>query len=475
MENTQADDGDFQTARTKHDQYRSKLYNDFLREMSSKCKDNPKEFWKYINNKRKSNTLPETMEYGGKFATSNVDKANLFGKFFSSVYQNYDTDDDITSLIDNRNDYGFQRIVITPEIVESVLLRMNLSKGSGHDRVSSLFLRECADIICEPLCMIYSNSMKYGFYPKSFQIGQVTPIYKSGKRTLIRNYRGVNVLPNLAKVFEIIVYNQLKLIIHPRLSESQHGFVSNRNIETNLLELTVRAHDAFEQKAQLDVIYIDIAKAFDSVDRNKLMRKMMNFPLANELLFWFSSYLSMGKQYVQIGNSKSDMFPVTSGVGQGTILGPLLFTIFFNDSDPGTDHVFSINFADNKKIGLIIKSLSDAQKLQDAINEFVSWCDSNRLDINLSKCKIITYNSKNKKNRVHFDYCIRGHKIDRVTEIKDLGIMMDENLQFNKHLEYITNKAKNALYFVQRQSYKLDHDVVRILYTSLVSSNLEFA
>lgn len=117
-----------------------------------------------------------------------------------------------------------------------------------------------------------------------FKIGQVTPIHEAGSRSDVKNYRGVNVLPNLAKVFERVVYNQMKLIIPPRTLPSQHGFVSNRNIETNLLELTNHAHKAFEQNAQLDVIYADISKAFDSVNPSMLMRKLARFPVSNAAL-----------------------------------------------------------------------------------------------------------------------------------------------------------------------------------------------
>lgn len=110
-------------------------------------------------------------------------------------------------------------------------------------------------------------------------MGQVTPIFEAGAKSDIKNYRGVNVLPNVAKVFERVIYNQLKLCISPKISETQHGFVSNRNIETNLMEFTVRTHQAFEQKAQLDVFYADISKTFDYVNTSMLENSVYIFAL----------------------------------------------------------------------------------------------------------------------------------------------------------------------------------------------------
>jgi len=219
-------------------------------------------------------------------------------------------------------------------------------------------------------------------------------VYKSGRSSDVKNYRGVNVLPNLAKEFERVIYNQLKLIIPCNISTSHHGFVSNRNIESNSMELYTIAHDAFERNAQLDVFNVDIRKAFDKVNTSKVIRKMAQFPLSNSFLIWFVSYLSSRVQYVILGRDKSRTFVVLSGVGQGTILGAITFIMFFNDSDVIMPDIYCLNFADDKKIAAIIKSTHDANNLQIAIDTFFNWCRDNDLEINLEKSKMITYTHK---------------------------------------------------------------------------------
>lgn len=465
-----ADNKSFLEAREAFEKYKSDLYNEYVKEIANSAKQNPKKFWKFINDKRKQNSLPIKMKSDTDIATTDTEKANMFAKFFSSVYQTH-TDDNY-DFIDNRNDNGFHRIVLTHECVFAALSTMDRNKGAGFDGVSSIFLRECAESLSMPLSIIFSTSMKLGIYPDKLKIGQVTPIYKSGCKSSVYNYRGVNVLPNVAKVFEKAVYNQLKIIIFPRISQSQHGFVSSRNIDTNLMQLTTDIHKAFEEKAQLDVFYADIAKAFDAVIAFLLIKMCSKFPVANELLRWLVDYLKNRKQYVKIGQSLSELFDVTSGVGQGTILGPLLFLMFFNDSDHILPDINYYNFADDKKISNLVKSESDAMKLQSAINIFFNWCSENKLNVNKSKCKIMSFSLK--RQVLKFDYQLDGQLIERVNEIRDLGVIFDPKLNFNKHIEIMINKACAILQFIKRQSVNLKPEIIKILYTALVRSILEF-
>lgn len=463
----------FLFAREEHDSYRKHLFSDYLREQAANLKGDPKSFWRHVNSKRVSNALPSSISFKDNKATSDKEKADLFATFFKSVYVEYQTDFDIDSFLASRSENNCQNIIISEQAVFSVLSTIDTSKGSGHDGISPFFLRQCAEVLAGPLSILFTRSLRDGIYPSAFKIGQITPIYKAGSRNNVENYRGVNVLPGLAKVFERVINNQLKLIVSPKISASQHGFVSNRNIETNVMELTTLAHKAFENRGQTEVFYADISKAFDTVNPVKLIKKLAAFGLSNELLRWFHSYLSMRKQYVKVGVSKSETFNVTSGVGQGTILGPLLFIIFFNDSDHSLPGVHYTNFADDKKIAMVIKNQQDVQIMQTAINKFIAWCDDNDLAVNKSKCKVMSFYTK--KNPIIHEYTINDQVIDRTDKIRDLGILLDTKMNFGLHLEYIRNKAMGALQFVKRQSYYFDKDIIRILYSALVRSNVEFA
>lgn len=204
------------------------------------------------------------------------------------------------------------------------------------------------------------------------------------------------------------------------------------------------------------------------------IRKISSFPIANETLHWLNSYSSNRKQCVKIESELSNQFPAHSAIGQGTICGPLMFLSFFNDSDGGNGPTKSFNFADEKKIALIIKNEADTKELQKAIDNFVQWCDINGLELNIKKCKVMTFSHK--KSTIRATYTIRGHPIERVEEIRDLGVIMDSKLSFNSHREFIKSKADNKLAFIKREchkTFKLDN--AKLLYRALVRSHLEFA
>lgn len=379
-------------------------------------------------------------------------------------------------FISQRNDFGYNNLVAHDDAISYLLSSIDTNKGSGFDRIPPTFIRNCANNLVEPLKLIYAQSLATNKYPKLWKIGQITPIHKSGNKNDMNNYRGVNVLSNFAKIFEQLIYNQLKFIIFPRISPNQHGFLPNRNINTNLMTLTSHILAAFEQKAQLDLFFGDIAAAFDAVNQKLLIRKIAKFPLSNNVLKWFTSYFEDRKQFVKIGNSLSNQFNVNSSVGQGSVLGPILFLIFFNDSDADINDIdaFILDFADDKKIGRIVKNDGDTKTLQNCINKFFMWCKKNGLNVNESKCKVMTFS--NKKITIHADYYINNKIIERTDKIRDLGVIFDSKMSFIRHMEYIINKSKAMLSFVKRQCYKtFDIDVAKLLYFALVRSNLEFA
>lgn len=210
------------------------------------------------------------------------------------------------------------------------------------------------------------------------------------------------------------------------------------------------------------------------VNQELLVLKMSKFPLSNSTLEWFLSYFENRKQCVKVGSSSSNIFDVPSSVGQGSVLGPMLFLIFFDDSD--TDIIGSSvwNFADDKRIAQVINGPNDAANLQSSIDHFLQWCDKNGLAVNTMKCKIVTFSMK--KVTIHSDYYINGEKVPRTETIRDLGVLLDSKLSFTSHIEYITNKAYAMLAFIKRQCYKTFNAViVKMLFFAFVRSNLKFA
>lgn len=240
------------------------------------------------------------------------------------------------------------------------------------------------------------------------------------------------------------------------------------------MEMTLYINSAYEDHSQVDVFYGDISKAFDKVNQSNMIRKLAKYPISNSTLLWFQSYFQNRKQFVRINAATSNSFTVPSSVGQGSILGPLLFLVFFDDSDDDCGSTSVFNFADDKKIAHRIINASDAEELQRSIDKFSDWCKSNDLELNETKCNIITFTHKRKP--LSFDYYLNGQKIKRVKEIRDLGVQLDAKLDFSSHREISKKKAMSRLAFVRRVCRaNVSVDTSKLLYSALVRSILEFA
>lgn len=177
---------------------------------------------------------------------------------------------------------------------------------------------------------------------------------------------------------------------------------------------------------------------------------------------------------MRVGVEVSDEFDAPSAIGQGTILGPTLFLTFFDDSDGDDSNGKAFSFADDKKKAIVVKSLDDTAKLQEDIDKFVHWCDRNGLELNVEKCKVMTFSQK--RNPILENYYIKGKLVERVGEMPDLGVKMDSKLNFAAHRDYIKAKADGCLGFVKRECYKaLSKENAKLLYETLVRSHLEYA
>lgn len=220
---------------------------------------------------------------------------------------------------------------------------------------------------------------------------------------------------------------------------------------------------------QVDAIVIDLAKAFDVVDHDLLMKKINVMGLDNRLIKWIESFIKDRHQKVKIGDSQSPEIDVTSGVAQGSVLGPLLFLIFINDMPNAVKSRVRL-FADDCIIYRKIINEVDSEKLQKDLNALINWLRLNRLDINSSKCRAISFN----KNKTEYPYSIGEYKIPKENEVKYLGITFSSNLKWNAHIGKVLMKANKALNFVIRTLGKSSKKVKEIAYKSLVRPLLEY-
>ena len=220
-------------------------------------------------------------------------------------------------------------------------------------------------------------------FNKSWKSANVIPVFKSGNRSDIENYRPISILPAVAKVFECLVrdilFNLLKNCIIPQ----QHGFFPGRSTATNLMEFIDFTISSFEDGLQVDAVFTDFKKAFDRISHEILLSKLHMIGVNSRLLLWIKSYLSERVQMVKLGGVVSDPYGVGSGVPQGSHLGPLLFLLFINDVKNCFHHSQCLLYADDLKIFRTVSVKSDCSLLQNDLQRFYKWCIDNQLELNI--------------------------------------------------------------------------------------------
>ena len=322
---------------------------------------------------------------------------------------------------------------------------------SGYDNVSAVFLIECADVLCYPLSSIFNLSIETGEYPSLLKHNNIVPVYKmKGDKSCVVSYRPISIQPVVSKIFERIVNDALRNHLKLLICDEQHGFLPMKSTTTNLLTYSDYITMAFDDSVQVHSVYTDFHKAFDSVSHNLLLHKMSAFfGFHGVELRWFSSYLTDRKQRVVLSGVESDWVSVSSGVPQGSILGPSLFIMFINDLPSSLAHSKCVLYADDAKIFKRISSLSDCLDLQRDLASFSEWCCTWKLSLNLSKCFYMNFSLKRSLN-VIFDYSLNGYILPCLSQTKDLGVTFSSNMSFSVHITNIVNKALRMLGFVRR-------------------------
>ena len=256
----------------------------------------------------------------------------------------------------------------------------------------------------------------------------------------------------------------------------QCGFVKGRSTITQLLDTVHQMVRTIDHGEQTDVAFLDFSKAFDSVSHAHLIRKLDQSGIKGPLLHWFTSYLGNRLQRVVIDGKSSDWLPVTSGVPQGSLLGPALFVLFINDM-PSVLSYSSILalFADDVKCFRAIKSHTDCALLQGDIDKLVDWSDNWKLAFNINKCSLCTVTTK--RNPIISNYKMGGKILSRVGAQRDLGVLMSDTASFSDHIHAQVNKANKMLGFIRRTivGSKMLSPTLRSLYVTLVRSHFEYA
>lgn len=449
----------------------------YIRNTENNIISNPNKFWSFVKTTRKEAQIPNCMSFGDRLAVGGTDVCCLFAEFF---YSNYAPKNLIRSPIFGSLDglHLPDAVLSSPIIsytnISDAISLLSSSGSSGPDGIPSSFLIHCCGNLLKPLHILFNKCITSGTFPSQWKHSNVIPIFKSGLRSDIINYRPISINNNFSKLFDCILAKILTTHVEGFIDSNQHGFTAGRSTETNLFLFTNFIIDNFEKGLSVDCIYTDIKKAFDRVPIGLLIDKLhILYKISDPLLSCIRAFLDCRSQQVSINGFISNPISVSSGVGQGTHLGPVLFLLFINDLRAVFKYSQFLLFADDCKIYISTSSLDDLFALQEDLDAFVQWCTANELELNVNKCKHMRFTRK--PYPLHFRFSINGLALDTVSCMKDLGVYVDSKLTFNAHIDYIANRANKLLGYIRRTTVPFSNPrCLVILYTALVRSIIEY-
>ena len=355
-----------------------------------------------------------------------------------------------------------------------IISNLKNTTSRGYDNLPMSILKSCNLELCPILTYLTNESLTGGVFPDALKIAKVVPIFKAGDIKNIANYRPISVLSNISKIYEKLVCARLNkyLVDSSILHDNQFGFRPKLSTCLALLQLVDELTRSIDEGKITVGVFVDLAKAFDTVDHKILLNKLQYYGLRGIPHQWFTSYLSNRKQYVTVNNIDSGFSDVLCGVPQGSILGPILFIIYVNDLNGVSNKLRNIMFADDTNLFMTGKNISEIElQINIELNLLVEWFQANLLSLNISKTNYIIFC---KKRKINTNIFIGRTPLERLQNTKFLGVVLSHDLSWNKHIDVVLNKISKNIGIIAKVRHLLPLSHTCILYRTLVEPYLNY-
>jgi hypothetical protein len=442
--------------------------------LAKEAKVNPKKFYQYVSSRTKSKeSVNNLLKEDGSLTQTDADKADVLNVFFSSVFTK-ESDGELPSF-ERRTDANLSFITVSVEQMSKALQKLKVDKSPGPDQIHPKILKELCNELAYPFKVLFDKTMIEGKIPKDWKEAEVRPLFKKGDKSAAGNYRPVSLTSVVCKLFEGFIRDALcnHLVENDLLSRDQFGFTKGRSCVTQLLVTLNDWLQLLDKNLPVDAVYLDLRKAFDTVPHRRLIHKLQSYGINGNLLSWIQDFLSGRTQYVSVNGTSSAYTDVSSGVPQGSVLGPSLFIYYINDLPDTVDCKVKI-FADDTKAYSSVETVQDNEKLQSCIDNLTDWTDKWLLQFNSQKCKVLHLG----KNNVQYQYVIRNgndvHVLESTVAERDLGVIVDPLLNFDTHISETVKKGNKICGLLVRTIENKSPDIMIPLFKSLVRPILEY-
>jgi hypothetical protein len=368
----------------------------------------------------------------------------------------------------------FLQPVDAVELGNTILQLKN--KSPGWDGICADPVKAACDCLVEPLLHIVNLSFIHGTFPDDLKVAQVVPLYKKGSPMELGNYRPISLLPLFSKVFEKLIHKRIMKFVEDNsiLSPHQFGFQSGKNTSMALISAVHKIVEVLEEGHVALGVLLDFQKAFDTVQHNILLRKLNKYGIRGAPLDLITSYLSGRHQRVLYNGTLSEYKLVTCGVPQGSVLGPLLFLLYINDVTNVSPILHFVLFADDTNVFIYNSDEHVAASIMNhELKKLSLWFRANRLMLNTSKTNFIAFSTRRKLSS-DIALLIDDVPIKRVESAVFLGVILDEKLRWNFHIQRVRNKISRTIGIFSKLNQIFPRRVLITLYYSLVFPNLTY-
>ena len=431
------------------------------------------------------------LKKGDNVCTNDVDQANLLNAQFQSVFS-IRAPLDLMKLCHTTMLNGANSLVnLLPESLQckfpimhdieistagvcKLLSGLNVSKAAGPDAIRPLVLKQLCQEIAPVVAVIFQTSFNSGIVPTDWKKAQVCPLFKKGNKTDPANYRPISLTCILCKTMEHIIASTLTKHFnqHNILYDLQHGFRERRSCETQLIQLVEDLSRNMISGKQTDLILLDFSKAFDKVNHLKLLYKLQTHGVQGKALRWIESFLVGRSQTVVLNGNSSDELQVSSGVPQGSVLGPILFLLYINDLPDSLQSQVRL-FADDTAVYLTVQGQADSKKLQNDLDILQEWEREWDMEFNPSKCQVVHITRS--RRPINTSYSMHGQVLDSVDSARYLGVDITSDLNFTQHINRTTSNASKSLGYLKRNILTKHSGIREAAYKTIVRPQVEYA
>ena len=443
--------------------------------LAREAKRNPKAFFRYVNDKTKpKETISKLKKDDGSFTENDQEKANVLNNFFGSVFTKVETDD--MPEVKSKCNTEIDSVTITEKQMMKELESLGVNKSPGPDEIHPRVLKELATQLSRPLTYLFNRTIMAGKIPSAWKTAEVKPIFKKGDKFSPGNYRPVSLTSVVCKIFEKFIRDQLCAHFNDNnlLAKDQFGFTKGRSCITQLLVTMSDWVGSLEDGESIDAVYLDLQKAFDTVSHDHLLHKLKVYGVGGRLWKWIEDFLKGRSQKVNINGIKSEVILVTSGVPQGSVLGPILFLYFINDLPECVDCNVKIFADDTKAYSSVNENIESKFKVQNCIDNLVTWADTWLMKFNGKKCKIMHLGKHNPMHKYYMREGADVRALEATVVEKDLGVFVDPGLTFEAHINNTVLKANRLSGLLIHTITNKSKEIMVPLFKSLVRPVLEY-